>query len=211
MDIDLESDWSLFRAKVQRRVISAPVSLDDDLEASWRALRNLPDSLYRVLPSYHLHGMSLHVMNCHGETSRPSVSGDDFWIVSFRQVLWQGKYATLPARSRNGSQERVPKSQIDTTLEAALERLKVQRDRHVDTLRARRTSMFMDIEALYREIDTLDEQIAYGYETDHVQEVTQAVRSQLLGVLQGRVMQGQYDQSRLLGLLQRRSEQLGER
>lgn len=220
-DLDLASDWALVK-QARTTAPAEPKGDVEELESSWRALKNLPDLLYVAREGFGLETMTLFAYRCHGQikTSKPGQVPDaDNWRASFDHVVWMGGAASVHETQTKGQTFTMPKSQVDLTLEAAIERLDKFRLKHIANLRESRTNIEKHIADRQAELARNIERTETAEATTMDALILASIRQKFLWFLQGKIdgtdhlrprllaalgtfeNVGQVDQERLLGIM----------
>lgn len=183
-DIDLASDWALVK---QARTTRTSESNGDseELESSWRTLKNLPDVLYVAREGYGIETMTLFVYRCHGQiqSSKGQRAGTDNWRGSFDRVIWMGSGAEVHPSDGKGTIFTMPKDQVDLTLEEAIARLDKFREKHIATFRESRANIESKIADLYADLARCIKRTTAAETTTMSDVILASLRAELLATL----------------------------
>ncbi len=206
-EFDLEDDWAELRGNGK----AVPVAVvdtknEEELESSWRALKNIPDFVYQAHKGYGIDSMAIYEYHCLGQQELTRMGKVvDCWKVKFSRVIWSGPEAKVPHSYISGGIYATSKTQLDVLLDDAILRLETYREEHLKMLLSDRVLIEKRINEQLTHLTRCVRQIEAAENADMITVVLDGLRSALLGVIQ---TNAQKEQQKLLQVLEQRTSQI---
>jgi len=208
-ELDLEADWALVRRKAEAPVPAPTPSttkVADDLEASWRALKNLPDRFYHVIQGQVTDGfvgIQLWEMSCHGQRKvKRNGRHIDCWIVRYERCLWRGPEARQPDITKDPTKTwRVPKKELFEDIGGAIAKIEGLRDQFIRRMDHETRRLEEEVRRQKQHLERARASLAWASKLDVGGKIPEAARARFLSMITA-------TQRSFLGLLQARAEDL---
>lgn len=114
-----------------------PIQVVVEVDDEWKAIKRVPETLYRVDKNYCIDKMAIWALNCHGsKVSTMYGPRERVWIYTLRELIYSGSKYNVLDEERDFDKRYVHrvKGNCFLTLEAAVERLEAARLEHLTTL-----------------------------------------------------------------------------